>query len=57
MTAIHAHIDLADEHGFVSVRISTTPDPARKPPMIVRRDELSAVLLMLLDAANRAEVD
>jgi hypothetical protein len=53
MTALHAYIELADEPGFVFVRTSTTPDPKRKPPMIVRRDELNAVLLMLLDAANR----
>ncbi|MFL9907346.1 hypothetical protein [Paraburkholderia sp. RL17-337-BIB-A] len=55
MSALFAHIEPAAEPGFVFVRSSTTSNPERKPPMIVRRDELNAVLLMLLDAANRAE--
>ncbi|MFL9930880.1 hypothetical protein P0D88_16835 [Paraburkholderia sp. RL18-103-BIB-C] len=52
MTALYAHIEPSAEPGFVFVRTSTTPDPARKPPMTVRRDELTNVLLMLLDAAT-----
>ncbi|MGF6664847.1 hypothetical protein QF000_006515 [Paraburkholderia atlantica] len=55
MTALYAHIESAGEPGFVSLRTSTTPHPERKPPMIVRRDELNGVLLMLLDAANHVE--
>jgi hypothetical protein len=55
MTALYAYIEPANEANLVSLRTSTTPNPERKPAMIVRRDELNAVLLMLLDAANRAE--
>jgi hypothetical protein len=51
MTALYASIEPADDPDFVSVCTSTTPNPERKPPLLIRRDHLDNVLLMLLDAA------
>ena len=42
MTALYAYIEPANEANLVSLRTSTTPNPERKPAMIVRRDELIA---------------
>ncbi|MGF6610632.1 hypothetical protein OKW45_005554 [Paraburkholderia sp. WSM4175] len=55
IAAIYARIEPTDDPAFVLVRTSSIPNPERKPPMRVRRDELDKVLLALLDAAN-AEV-
>jgi hypothetical protein len=52
MTALYAHIEPADDPGFVWLRTSASPGTERKPAMLVERDELNAVLLMLLDAAQ-----
>jgi hypothetical protein len=52
MSALYAHIEQADDPGLLWLRTSATPNPERKPAMLVRRDELDAVLLMLLDAAR-----
>ena len=52
MTALYASIEPADDPDFVSVRTSTTPNPERKPAMLISRDHLDSVLLMLLDAAG-----
>jgi hypothetical protein len=52
MTALYAHIEVADDPAFVWLRTSASPNPERKPAMLVKRDELDAVLLMLLDAAQ-----
>jgi hypothetical protein len=52
MTALYAHIEPADDPAFVWLRASASPNPERKPAMLVRRDELNDVLLMLLDAAQ-----
>jgi hypothetical protein len=54
MAAIYCHLEPADEPGFVSLRTSAKPNSERYPAMIVREDELHGVMLMLLDAANRA---
>lgn len=45
MAAIYAHLEPADDPAFVWLRTSANPGPERKPAMLV-----------LLDAANRAEV-
>lgn len=52
MTALYAHIEPADDPAFVWLRTSASPNPERKPAMLVRRDELNDVMLMLLDAAQ-----
>lgn len=52
MTALYASIESADDPDFVSLRTSATPNPGRKPAMLIRRDHLDGVLLMLLDAAG-----
>lgn len=52
MTALYAHIEPADDPAFVWLRTSASPNPERKPAMLVRRDELHDVMLMLLDAAQ-----
>ena len=54
MTALYAHIEPSDEPGILQLRTSATPNPERKPPMLVRRDELNGVLLLLLDAGAHA---
>jgi len=54
MAAIYAHVEQSDDPTFVLLRTSANPNPERKPAMLVKRDELNAVLLMFLDAANRA---
>ncbi len=52
MSALFAHIEPSDKLDSVWLRTSATPNPERKPPIIVRRDELHDVMLMLLDAAK-----
>lgn len=52
MIALYTHIEPADDPAFVWLRTSASPGPERKPAMLVARDELNAVLLMLLDAAQ-----
>lgn len=52
MTALYAHIEPADDPAFVWLRTSANPNPERKPAMLVARDELSVVMLMLLDVAQ-----
>lgn len=52
MSAIHFHLEAADDPSKVWLRTSVNPNPERKPPMLVRRAELSSVLLMMLDAAQ-----
>lgn len=52
MTALYASIEPTGDPDFVSVRTSTTPNPERKPAMLIRLDHLDGVLLMLLDAAR-----
>ena len=47
-----SHVEPADDPAFVWLRTSATPNPERKPAMLVKRDELNAVLLMLCDAAQ-----
>ncbi len=54
MNALFVHIEAADDAGDVLLRTSSNPNPERKPPMRVRRDQLDSVLLMLLDAAAAA---
>jgi len=56
MTALFAHIESPDDPGLVWIRTSATPNPERKPAMLIQRDDLNPVLLMLLDAATRANV-
>jgi hypothetical protein len=51
MTALYASIEPTDDPDVVSLRTSATPNPGRKPAMLIRRDHLDGVLLMLLDAA------
>jgi hypothetical protein len=52
MTALYIHIEPTDDLSFVSLRTSASPNPERKPAMLVARDELSAAMLMPLDAAQ-----
>jgi hypothetical protein len=52
MAAVFVHIEPADDPQFVWLRSSASPEPDRKPAMLVARKELTDVLLMLLDAAN-----
>jgi hypothetical protein len=52
MAAIFVHLEPAADPAFVWLRTSASPGPERKPAMLVERDELDAVLLMLLDAAQ-----
>jgi hypothetical protein len=54
MAAVHFHVESADDPGFVWLRISTNPNPERKPVMLVARDELNSVVLMSIDMANAA---
>ncbi|MBB5458694.1 hypothetical protein [Paraburkholderia sp. Cpub6] len=56
MTAtIYVCVEPSDDPALVLVRTSATPNPERRPPMRVSRDELDKVLLALLDSAS-AEV-
>jgi len=55
MTALFAHIEPSDDPALVWVRTSASPNPDRKPAMLINRNDLNHVLLMLLDAAGRAE--
>ncbi|WP_162835537.1 hypothetical protein [Burkholderia sp. A9] len=52
MSALFAHLEPADDPAFVWLRTSASPGPERKPAMLVRRDQLAAVLLMMLNAAQ-----
>jgi hypothetical protein len=52
MAALFAHVEAAEDPAFVWLRTSASPGPERKPAMLVARDDLDAVLLMLLDAAQ-----
>ncbi|WP_166444083.1 hypothetical protein [Pararobbsia silviterrae] len=52
MSAIFAHMEPADDPALVWLRTSASPDPERKPAMLVARADLNNVLLMLLDAAQ-----
>jgi hypothetical protein len=52
MTAVFVHIEAAEDASFVWLRTSASPNPERKPAMLVARDELPDVLLVLLDMAN-----
>jgi len=54
MTALYAHIEPSDDPALVWVRTSASPNPDRKPAMLIHRDDLSRVLLLLLDAAGSA---
>ena len=54
MMALYTHIELTDDPALISVRTSSTPNPERKPAMLIHRDDLSRVLLLLLDAAGSA---
>jgi len=54
MTALFVCIEPSDDPAFVWVRISATPNPERKPAMLIDRNDLNHVLLMLLDAAYKA---
>lgn len=56
MTALFAHIEPSNDSALIWVRTSASPNPERKPAMLVHRDDLDLVLLLLLDAATRAEV-
>jgi|GEM_PF-3346576 len=56
MSALFVHIEPADDPAFVWLRTSASPNPERKPAMLVGRDEINAVLLMLLDAVQVGEV-
>ena len=52
MSALFVHVEPADDPAFVWLRTSASPGPERKPAMLVARDELSDVMLILLDAAQ-----
>jgi len=54
MIALFAHLEPSDDPGMVWIRTSATPNPERKPAMLIDRNDLNHVLLMLLDAAGRA---
>lgn len=57
MSAIHFHVEPADDPTFVLLRTSANPNAERKPPMRVARVHLDAVLLMLIDAANALQAE
>jgi hypothetical protein len=52
MSAIHFHLEAADDPSKVWLRTTVNPNPERKPAMLIGRAELSNVLLMMLDAAQ-----
>jgi hypothetical protein len=54
MAAVFVQVEAADDRDFVWLRASASPNPERKPAMLVARDELRDVVLMLLDTANSA---
>lgn len=49
---IFAHIEIADDPGFVWLRTSASPNPERKPAMQIALADLDATLKALLRAAD-----
>jgi hypothetical protein len=55
VSVLYMHIETATDPGFVLLRVTASPDPERKPPLIVSREMLSVVLHLFLNGGGSYE--